>query len=77
MVYLFVVLASYMFISQPFEDMMTGMDNINASNSDTEVESATSTGRTVFNMVFALLGIVPIAWFVFWVFHREPDWRQY
>jgi len=30
--------------------------------------------RVVFTMFFAMLGAVPITWFIFWSIHREPDW---
>jgi len=59
---------------QPLDDIVTSFENINATASDAHIESASSYGRTVFNMIFAGLAIVPMLWFIVWVFHREPDW---
>lgn len=73
-VYLFVIIALFMFLSSPFDEMMTSFGNINSTGSDTEVDASISTGRTVFNMIFAGLAIIPMLWFIVWVFHREPDW---
>lgn len=72
--YLFIIIALYMFLSSPFDDIVTSFENINATASDAHIESASSYGRTVFNMIFAGLAIVPMLWFIVWVFHREPDW---
>ena len=75
LVYIFVVILLYMFLSSPFDDMVTTFANINGSASDTHVEAAVTTSRTVFNIIFAALILVPIVWFITWVMHREPDWR--
>jgi len=74
-VYLFIIIATYIFLSGPFDDMMTSFENLNLTNSDTEVESASTWGRLTFNIIFAGLAVVPLLWFIVWVFHREPDWR--
>ena len=74
-IYLFIITILYIFLSSPFDDIMTDFEDINSTASDSQVESASSLGRTVFNMIFAGLGIVPIAWFIVEVFKTEPDWR--
>lgn len=74
-VYLFVIIALFIFLSSPFDDLMDTFEDIDSSASDARVESASSYGRTVFNMVFAGLAIVPMLWFMVWVFRTEPDWR--
>jgi len=73
--YVFLVVLLYLFLSSPFDDMMTGFENINLTNSDNEVENASGYGRTVFDMIFGGLVLVPILWFIVNVFIREPDWR--
>jgi hypothetical protein len=74
-VYLFIIIALYIFLSSPFDSMMTSFEDIDSSASDAKVESASVVGRTVFNMIFAGLGIVPMLWFIIMVFRTEPDWR--
>lgn len=74
-VYLFVIIALYIFLSSPFDTMMTSFEDIDGSASDSHVEASSAVGRVVFNMIFAGLGIVPMLWFVVMVFKTEPDWR--
>lgn len=73
--YLFIIIIIYMVLSSPFDDMMSGLEDLNMTASDAKVEDASSWGRTVFDMMFAGLALVPLLWFVVWVFRREPDWR--
>jgi len=74
-VYLFIIIALYIFISSPFDDMVTSFEDIDSTASDGYIETNTAIARTVFNMIFAGLAIVPIAWFIVEVFKTEPDWR--
>lgn len=72
--YLFVIIIIYMVLSSPFDDMMSSFEDLNMTKSDAKVEDASSWGRAVFDMIFAGLALVPLLWFVVWVFRREPDW---
>ena len=74
-VYLFVLIIAYLVISSPFDDIMNDFDNLNLTNSDGSVERGTGYGRTVFDIIFAVLAIIPIIWFIVLCFSREPDWR--
>jgi Na+/proline symporter len=74
-VYLFCVIVIFVTISGPFEDIITDIENINSTASDTHVESSGGMLRTVFNLTFAGFAIVPTVWFVYWAFHREPRWE--
>ena len=76
MVYLFVIITIYIFLSSPVDDIMSTFEDINLTASDSHIESNAGIGRTVFDMIFAVLGLVPVVWFVFWCFSREPDWRM-
>jgi len=75
-IYVFVVIILYMVLSSPFEDIMGSYDNINSTASDSHIEHGSSISRTVFDMIFAGLVIVPLVWFAFMCFYREPDWRD-
>jgi len=68
----FIILCMYIFISSPFDDMVTSFENINGST-DAEVEAGGSQARTMFNMMFAGFALIPPIWFMIWVFVREPD----
>jgi len=74
-IYLFVIVALFIFLSGPFDDIVTSFEDVNSSASDTEIESSSGYNRLVFDMVFVMLALVPIIWFIVWCFHREPDWR--
>lgn len=71
-VYLSLIIISYLVLSTPFEEMVAGFEGVSTS----EVDSSVATARTVFNIIFAGLGIVPVFWFIVRTFMREPDWRQ-
>lgn len=71
--YMFIVLAFYIFLSAPFDEVVTGFEDINGSASDTYVDYHGGMIRTVFDISFALAGIIPIAFFASWAFSREPD----
>jgi len=76
-VYVFIVIILYMVISSPFDDIMTSFSDLDLANSDAEVESGINYGRIVFDIIFALAVLIPIIWFIFMCFSREPDWREY
>ena len=74
-VYLFCIIVVFITLSGPFEDIISNVENINSSASDSHVESSGSMLRAVFDFMFAGFAIVPSVWFVYWAFHREPRWE--
>jgi hypothetical protein len=74
-VYTFIVITIYIVASSPFEEIVSGMEDINMTASDAHIESSGVYVRLAFNLCFALAVIIPSLWFIVWVFHREPDWR--
>jgi len=73
MVFLLLIISMYIFLSNPFEEMMTTFDNINGST-DSQVESGTNTNRLVFDIIFGALAVITVLWFIFRTMTREPDW---
>ena len=73
--YTFVMIVIYLVISGVFDDFVTSFEDVNLTNSDAEIEQSGGVIRTVFNMSFAGLVIIPILWFIYFAFYREPDWR--
>jgi len=76
-VYMAIVVIFYVVISDPFEDIISGVEDINSTASDAKIEYHAGYIRTAFNMSFAVAGIVPIVWFIAWAYSREPDWGYY
>jgi len=62
-----------LFLSTPFDEFMGGLEDVNGS-SDAHVEHTSGYSRTVFDIFFAGMGIVPVIWFIVEIFKREPDW---
>lgn len=73
--YTFIVVMLYLFLSSPFDEVVSGFENVNLTNSDVEVESSSGMARSVFDISFIILVAVPITWFIVGVMRREPDWR--
>ena len=74
-VYLFIIITLYLFLSSPFDDLMTSFEDLDLEASDTHIETSSLLGRTVFNIIFAGLALAPIIWFIVEIFKTEPDWR--
>ena len=70
--WMFVLIVIYIVTSSPFESMVAGIES-----SGTSIVQVASTGaviRVVYNLCFAIAGLIPIIWFVADVFRSEPDW---
>ena len=74
-VYTFIMIIIYLVISGVFDDFVTSFEDVNLTNSDAEIEQSGGVLRTVFNMSFAGLVIIPALWFIYLAFYREPDRR--
>lgn len=74
MLYLFIVIICYYFISGPLDVIYNVFDNINDPNTEAIYNTTIPYWRTAMNLFFSLLAAVPIAWFITWVMSREPDW---
>jgi len=72
--YLFLVFIAWVVLSTPFESLVAGFEGLGGLAGD-ELDSQISRSRTVFNMFFAGMGVVPLVWFLIWIMRREPDWR--
>lgn len=76
-VYLFCVLTVWIFLGGVVDDLITDFEDINSTASDSHIEYHAVTVRASLDISFALSGLVPIAWFIFWIFYKEPDRRYY
>lgn len=75
LVFLFIIIACWLILSGPFEDIVSEFEDVNLSASDTHVEESTGWIRSVWDIFFAAMGVVPIIWFIMRCFMREPEWR--
>lgn len=73
-IYYFIIIVLYITLSSPFDDFMTSMEDLNLSASDSHIEDNSALGRTVFDMVFAGLALVPALWIAVYLLRREPHW---
>lgn len=75
LIVLAVIFICWLVLSTPFETVISSFEDVDMANSDAKVEDATGWMRTAWHMIFAGLGAVPIIWFIFRMFQREPEWR--
>lgn len=74
LVSLFTIIILYLFLSTPFDTMMT---NIDTAANEPHTSYTISLIKTVFNIFFAMLALTPIIWFILRVMRREPQWGYY
>ena len=74
LVYIFIAITAYFMLSTPMTMIFDSFDDADTGAATEHIDTLMPTIRTVFNIFFALLASGGITWFIFWVFHREPDW---
>jgi len=70
----FVILLLYFVVSTPLTSMFDSFDDADAGEATDEMNDYLPHIRTAINMAFAIAIITPSLIFIFWIFHREPDW---
>ena len=70
-VYEFIIIVGYIFFSRPFAVICAAFANVNIQ----EVVDFVPKTEAVFMLMMAIAGVIPIVWFIFWVYKSEPDWR--
>lgn len=73
LVYLFIVFTAWMLLSTPFEEVISGFEGIGGEAGD-ELDDQVGRSRSVFNIFFGGMAIVPLVWFLIWIMRREADW---
>lgn len=71
-VYLFIVVAAYFLLSAPVDLIFDAFASADAAQASDELSTFIPQFRTALQIFFALFLALPVTWFVFWVFHREP-----
>lgn len=75
-VYLFIIMSTYMFTSEPFHDVTSELSGLDAA-SDSETQGTFTLIDTVYAMMFIILAGIPSVWFIARVFQRDPTWGYY
>jgi len=72
--YLFCVIVAYFLLSTPVDLIFSGFDDADTGAAAEYLDVHIASMRTIFQMFFAMMAAVAPAWFIFWIFHREPQW---
>ena len=80
--FLFITLVAYFVISYPVNIIFDGFESANWANAESQKTIYMPIIRQCMSIFFAILVSLPMTWFIFWVFHREPryqnvDYRQW
>ena len=73
-VYEFTIVIMYIFLSDPVAHVLGAINDAAVASGVTQSTSIYNEIKIVFSIVFAGLGLIPIVWFIFRMFSREPDW---
>jgi hypothetical protein len=76
-VYLFVVLITYFALSGPINILYDAFQGANWAAAEPHKASYIALIRQTTTVFFAVFISIPIVWFFFWVFHREPAYNSY
>jgi hypothetical protein len=75
-VYLFIVLLTYFALSVPVNALFDVFQGADWAAAESQKASYMPYIRQVCTIFFAVFISIPIAWFFFWVFHREPAYNE-
>lgn len=73
-VYEFIIVFIYIIISTPVALTLTSIASAGTAMGVTQMAALESEIEAVFSICIGLLALVPVIWFVFRVYQREPDW---
>jgi len=71
-VYELIIIIIYIVISSPFVSMVNAIAGADVGMA--QLQTSANTAKVVFAMACAIAGLIPLVWFIFRVFSREPDW---
>lgn len=82
LVALFICIIIFLLISGPVNMMYDAFEAGSWSQAESQKSGYMAIIRTVTTIFFAILLTIPVVWFFFWVFHREPvymdvDYKRY
>lgn len=75
--YTFVVVVTYFFLSAPMGSLLDAFDDADFNNAETYLDNYMPTFRQAFTLAMAILLAIPITWFVMKIFSKEPAYYTY
>lgn len=72
-VYLFIMVVLYFALSTPVDSIMDALLNVPLGEATDEMALYNPNISWALKLVFAIGISIPVTWFIFWVFSREPD----
>lgn len=72
-VYLFIMVVLYFALSTPVDAIMDALLNVPLGEATDEMALYNPNISWALKLVFAIGISIPVTWFIFWVFSREPD----
>jgi len=76
LVFLTIALIAYFVISIPVNLIFDSFEATDFGNAETEKDTYLPIIRDCCTIFFAIFVSLPVTWFIFWVFHREPQFQQ-
>jgi len=76
LLYLFLVLVIYFALSTPVEMLFDAFESADFAGAETQKDTYMPVIRTACTIFFSILVSIPVAWFFFWIFHREPSYQE-
>ena len=70
----FVILLTYIVISSPVASMIISITSAGTSMGVTQMAHEQMLVDSVFSICMLILALVPVIWFVFRMYQRNPDW---
>jgi len=73
-VYEFIIIFTYIIISTPVATTIASLATAGTASGVTQMAFYKGLVDAVFSICIGLLALVPVIWFMFRVYQREPDW---
>src|SRR4030042_303869 len=77
LVFLIIALITYFLVSIPVNMIFDSFEDTDFGNAETQKDTYMPLIRQCMTIFFAIFVSLPATWFIFWVFHREPQISQF
>lgn len=77
LVFLVIAIIVYALLSPITTILFDSFENANWGNAESEKTWVIDGVRQACTIMFAIFISLPMTWFIFWVFHREPRYTEY
>ena len=77
LVFLTIAIITYALLSPIMTSIFNAFDASDFSNAETQKDTYLPLISQCCTVFFAIFISLPMTWFIFWVFHREPRYNEY